>query len=213
MAIYEFMKDPENTIFITSSKNPMDMPIYREYHKNIYTQSSNNIQGRRFKRAVIDEYFHFKLKNRQRWHEDLKILGVEEYRIFSSPEKIYDTKLFEFVNKVKAGWYKNPRMATNELISKITNNPDIEKLVVEAIDNLMCNFLTDVDVDIIDTPIFHSKNMKTEENRKRYELYFEDAADMEIDGIYVKDNQLYKDIIRRGFKPEDIMRTIIMMKN
>ncbi len=152
MAIYEFLKDVDNTLFVTHDYGAAQMISRRIFGKNnhINIVSCQNfiekMRGRRYKNIILDEYLFFKNK------DDIYLfmqqyLNPENLYIFSTTDKTYSEELFEFVKKYKGGggfyslldWYYHK---FNKVI--------ISDTVITQLNELYYNFLTDYDTNVID---------------------------------------------------------------
>lgn len=146
-AIYEFIKDPENTMFVTHNYDTVKL-IHSRVGGNIKNFTSanefhNKIIGRRPKNIILDEYMLF--NNRDEIYEEIQIIEPENVYIFTSADKLYNEKIFNFVKQNKRNTsYVN-------LLLKLSDNniPHIEHIEKQVYD-LYYNFLTDEDTIIID---------------------------------------------------------------
>ncbi len=151
-AMYEFVKDPDNTIFVTHSYD-MVKRIHDRVGGNIknFTSSNqfkNKIIGRRPKNIILDEYMFF--KNRDEIYKEIQVIQPENVYIFSTSDKLYDKKLFDFVKENKR------RTSYQDLLKKYGDK--LTDYIEKQIYDLYYNFLTDDDTILIDFDF--SGNMK-----------------------------------------------------
>lgn len=151
-AMYEFVKDPDNTIFVTHSYD-MVKHIHDRVGGNIknFTSSNqfkNKIIGRRPKNIILDEYMFF--KNRDEIYKEIQVIQPENVYIFSTSDKLYDKKLFDFVKENKR------RTSYQDLLKKYGDK--LTDYIEKQIYDLYYNFLTDDDTILIDFDF--SVNMK-----------------------------------------------------
>lgn len=150
--MYEFVKDPDNTIFVTHSYD-MVKRIHDRVGGNIknFTSSNqfkNKIIGRRPKNIILDEYMFF--KNRDEIYKEIQVIQPENVYIFSTSDKLYDKKLFDFVKENKR------RTSYQDLLKKYGDK--LTDYIEKQIYDLYYNFLTDDDTILIDFDF--SGNMK-----------------------------------------------------
>lgn len=147
-AIYEFNKDPENSIFITHKRDMirhlLDMGFPKKYEHKIFTQETYNSLGNYGKlrknsdRVIIDEYLYFSNENQKNIYFKLHQNGFKELYIFSSPSKTYSKESYELGRAVK----NNPSLLDLNLKNII--RPEIYDEYLYLKDN----FLTDIDVEV-----------------------------------------------------------------
>ena len=144
-AIYTFLKDPENTIFVVHNSNTIEY-IHDKVGKNIKNcisskQFHNKIIGKQTPKTIIlDEYMLF--KNKDEIYKIVQVIQPENVYIFSTPDKLYDKKLIDFVKEHKHTTSYQDLLLKYE--NKLTEN--IEKQIYD----LYYNFLTDNDTILID---------------------------------------------------------------
>jgi len=151
-AMYEFVKDPDNTIFVTHSYD-MVKHIHDRVGGNIknFTSShqfKNKIIGRRPINIILDEYMFF--KNRDEVYKEIQVIQPENVYIFSTSDKLYDKKLFDFV--------KENKRTTSYKDLLIKYGDKLTDYIEKQIYDLYYNFLTDDDTILIDFDF--SGNMK-----------------------------------------------------
>jgi hypothetical protein len=162
MALYEFSKDPENTIFVspnTASVEYLKCKVNKEYVSNFISSSRfiDFIKGRSVKNLILDEYLFF--KNNKEIYKNITLIQPENIYIFSTPYRIYDKEIFELVKNHKKNY------SVQEL-SKFLSHPSSEK--IDELDELYYNFISDEDtklirsfVSMMDPKSFHYLNHTT----------------------------------------------------
>lgn len=143
-AMYEFVKDPDNTIFVTHNYD-MVKHIHDRVGGNIKnftssSQFSNKIIGIRPKNIILDEYMFF--KNRDEIYKEIQVIQPENLYIFSTSDKLYDKKLFDFVKENKR------TISYHGLLEKYRDK--LTQYIEKQIYDLYYNFLTDDDTILID---------------------------------------------------------------
>lgn len=171
-AIYEFLKDPDNTIFICHNPNLKDFLCKRinaspKLRKNFISAAQPNsfsfayeMKGKQPKNIILDEYMFF--QNKREIYEHIMMIRPENVYIFSTSDKMYDEKIFEFVKKNK------PNYSLDSLIDFYKKEKyqfyhkweEAEKEIVE----LYYNFLTDYDTILIDHN-FTNSNFEDRSNK------------------------------------------------
>jgi hypothetical protein len=151
-AMYEFAKDPENTIFVTHNFD-MVKHIHNRIGGNIKNFTSanqfhNKIIGRRPKNIILDEYMFF--KNRDEIYKEIQVIQPENVYIFSTSDKLYDKQILDFV--------KENKRTTSYQDLLIKYGDKLTEYVEKQIYDLYYNFLTDDDTILID--IDFGGNMK-----------------------------------------------------
>jgi hypothetical protein len=148
-AIYEFLKNPEETLLITFNEK-MCHYIYTNFlrvdnHKNIIGVNkflSRDLYLNRSKTIIIDEYLFFNPEQAIDLYQ--KIINtnyIENLIIFSTPIKKYNKEVFDLVKKLK------PILQWQMCHKVIKQLLDIE-VKVEDVRELYFNFLTDEDSEI-----------------------------------------------------------------
>lgn len=177
-ALYEYLKDPENTIFISPNMTCSEKTRRKINGDKRNFMSFDNLErklvGRRPKTLILDEYMKWDRKitlNRVINH-----INPERLLIFSSSDKLYRKDIFEFVKKYKYQmnhidlsfkfFEENPHL----MIQKNKTNLDNPNQIGE----LYFNFITDEDTVLIDSG-FESAKLYDENVRRslgdyRYKL-------------------------------------------
>jgi len=174
LASYEFLKSPDNSIFITHNSNSYrNFSFYPEYKNHFFSQNSK-FRGKYdflINRVIMDEYLLFDVKNRQYLRGALGSLGVREYFIYSTPNKMYDKDDFDFIKKYKEShlyFDKDDKLIKKYISDKLsgiinlyTTIKEYNERFDEVYDNLYClyhSYLTDPNVNIINNDYFLNKN-------------------------------------------------------
>lgn len=203
MALYEYLKDPENTVLVCHDNNMRGNAVKRSgiepsRCKNIISADSLTVKGRgkRIKRLIFDEYLFIDYEKRFNIHASLVPMGIEEIICFSTPERLYDKSIFEFIVQLKKdrrilAFDKkfNKEICFSDMLVEITD-PIIKTSdsIKEEMFELYHNYLTDSD-----TVLIHNVNFF---NRKIYNLenvsYFPDASKelTELKGQFLDENNL-----------------------
>lgn len=154
-AIYEYLKDPENTIFVVNKM---------EKYKNICNKCGKSklknfiscynffdkIRDVKPKNIILDEYMFF--KDKEEIYKEIIRLNPENIYVFTTMNKTYSKNIFEFVkiNKVK---YSYDNLV---LLDEVKLNQYSPYEIYE----LYYNFITDVNTILIDRDFglsFHNK--------------------------------------------------------
>jgi len=148
-AIYEYIKDPENTIFVTHSLTAAHS-IYEKLggRRDNFLSSKqfiNRIRGVKIKNLILDEYMFFSKKDEI--YKDIKH-NVENLYIYSTSDKTYKTNIFNFVKENKLNF---PLSDVIEMYDKKFCRGNITAEIEKEIYDLYYNFLTDYDTVLIDT--------------------------------------------------------------
>ena len=143
-AMYEFVKDPDNTIFVTHSYD-MAKHIHDRVGGNIKNfissnQFKNKIISKRPKNIILDEYMFF--RNRDEIYKEIQVINPENVYIFSTSDKLYDKKLFDFVKENKR------TTSYQDLLKKYGDK--LTDYIEKQIYDLYYNFLTCDDTILID---------------------------------------------------------------
>jgi hypothetical protein len=151
-AIYEFLNDPDNTLFVTLNFNMRNN--FRHISNNVISsnQFKDKIHGRKFKTIILDEYLLF--KNKIEIYEEIQKIQPDNVYIFSTPDELYDENIINFIKTHKQIFSFNS-------ILKLSNENEFS-YEHDKIYNLYYNFLTDPDTILVDTI---KQNSYTEINR------------------------------------------------
>lgn len=111
LAIYEYMKDPYNSLLILWSRDQINsilkqIPELKKYNTiiSINDLKSGASKGKQIKKLIIDEYLFHTLENRKLISNMLipAIFIDGEIICFSSPKIQYNKKLFDIIKYFKA---------------------------------------------------------------------------------------------------------------
>lgn len=105
LGLYEFCKNPKDTLFLNHSTNLVNNLFSRhgeikDYKLNFKVQGSD-LRGFSFNKCIIDEYFIFSKKNQKRLYNELFLNEIRELIIFSTLDFDIATPIFDFVYKMK----------------------------------------------------------------------------------------------------------------
>jgi hypothetical protein len=195
LAIYEFMKDPDNSLLIVYDnkqiKNILDKKVIpdkfldRIFH---YENFSSKIMGRSFKIVIFDDYLLTNTEFRSEIDINIHAANVEKIYCFSTPSKLYDKNVLDFVTQVK----KDKRiLIVEEYMSKNQLLIEINDLKIKTsaqlhneIWDLYYNYLTDPETKIIHDKFFYNERIFNLENVS----YFPDIERelTELKGEFIK---------------------------
>ena len=142
--IYEFQKDPNNTMFVTFNEHMVKYITNRTgyYGKNIV--SSNGIRRKlhdiKPNTVILDEYLLY--KNKDSVYQAIQESRVKTLFIFTSAGRFYHQDIFDFVKRHK------PNNRYWGVCFKFGNN--LSKDVEDEIHDLYYNFITDKSTTLID---------------------------------------------------------------
>jgi hypothetical protein len=142
-ALYEFSKDPHNTVFITFNSNNADILCKRlgKKHPNIMTPDRflNWIKGRKSpKTIIIDEYLS--LSRKQEIYRNIKLLNPENLYIFSTPTPDHNHYVVNLIKTLKE------HTTLSQFLSE--QNPNVRKTIENDLNFWWDCFLTDHDVNV-----------------------------------------------------------------
>lgn len=177
LSVYEFLKDPENSFLILPNREQIKSVINLEIISDNFLnriffcdEFNSKIRGFRIKvkRIIWDDYLMSDTTIRSEMDNNFHLLGVEEIYCFSTPSKIYDKKILDFVKEIK----KDKRILnieeyinTNQLLIemndlKIKSSAQINNEILD----LYYNYLTDPDTKIIHNKVFYNEKIYRLEN-------------------------------------------------
>mgnify|MGYP006965303323 CR=1 FL=1 len=163
MGIYEFLKDPDNTIYIVYNNQAKDFIIERIgfLSKNIITHNNikNKLRSKRIKKLIFDEYMFF--DNKEEIYNIVNTLNIEELYIFSSSNKLYSNDIFEYLKENKFKYNLNHLVENYKYKSEHTRDEIYE---------LYYNFITDSDAIMININHNINKNIHYIISNEQYEL-------------------------------------------
>jgi hypothetical protein len=186
-AIYEFLKNPEETLLITFNEN-MCHHICKNFlrvdkHKNIIGVNkflNRDLYLNRSKTIIIDEYLFFNPEQAIDLYQ--KIINsnyIENLIIFSTPRKKYNKEVFDLVKKLK------PILQWQMCHKVIEQLLDIE-VKVEDVRELYFNFLTDEDSEIN-----KKSNVDKRESEHLKEILGEKKYSLEVLAEYLEEKIVY----------------------
>jgi hypothetical protein len=171
-AMYEYLKDSENTVFVCMNYN-----LARETCKRVGGELKHFISSESFelklrgcnpKNIILDEYMLF--SNKDKIYKIIQELSPENVLVFSTSNKTYSKKLFDLVKNNKK---EKTFVEILELYEKENNG--IPKEINDEIYELYYNFLTDSDVKLIDKDLLNLPFLEKEDifsliGEKNYKL-------------------------------------------
>lgn len=159
--IFQFLLDPENTVWVAENRDMIPRFIKHEYKSNTALVGNrqdvqNYFRSRRYRRAILDEYLFTDIKNRYVLNECLVLAQVEEVTILSTPKKLYDKFLFEYVCGLKkSSMDLDMEYALKNLQKNHTDKYPLavrdEEQAKEEIEDLWHNLLTHPNCTIYDS--------------------------------------------------------------
>src|SRR5574344_42574 len=184
-AIYEFLKNPEETLLITFNEN-MCHHICKNFlrvdkHKNIIGVNkflNRDLYLNRSKTIILDEYLFFNTEQTIDLYQ--KIINsnyIENLIIFSTPRKKYNKEVFDLVKKWK------PILQWQMCHKVIEQLLDIE-VKVEDVRELYFNFLTDEDSEIN-----KKSNVDKRESEHLKEILGEKKYSLEVLAEYLEETE------------------------
>lgn len=138
-AVYEYLKDPLNTVFIVTNDKNKEHIINKlgDKNANVLTEDEFLTECEYSPyRIILDEYMFFKRK--KDIYEKINRLDPANLFIFSTSDNVYKKDIFDFVFDLK-----------NSLLFKEYTGVKTEE-VIKEIEDLRYNFLTDPDTILID---------------------------------------------------------------
>jgi hypothetical protein len=174
LAIYEFLKNPEESILVVQNykqiKHIIDKDLIPDnfIEKIISVGSENNLRGFKAKRIIFDDYLQIDTIKRSELYIDTSIIDPEELFCFSTPNKIYESKMFNFVRGVKLEKKfieVEDYLTKNELLLEM-NDLEIktQSQIKNEILDLYYNHITDPDTIIIHNKGFYNERIYKLEN-------------------------------------------------
>jgi hypothetical protein len=199
-AVYEFLKEPETTLFVTYNmggvkhiRELLGKQYQYRFEQNICTSEQfiqgEFLRGKRFTKVILDEYLFFNKKDKfyKHFYSFPTVENVKELLIYSTSNKIYDRRLFDFVveNKKKSGWGLPQILGfyINEVLN-IHNAPPTQLKIIESeLSDLYYNFLTDHNIKIVTT--LRGRSLLTDTWVEHIKKYEPDTYKTEILGKYL----------------------------
>ena len=147
-AIYEYLKDKDNTIFVTHNMHMVQhlLDLTGEPRRNFVSTNSFELRiiGKRPKNIILDEYLFY--KNKDKIYNLCHMVAPENIYVFTSANKTYSRVLFELVKDNKQ------YMSFNSLLD-LFNRTHVCDYMNDArleLYDLYYNFITDKNVKIFD---------------------------------------------------------------
>lgn len=148
-ALYEYSKDPENTIFVAFNRDNADRACKSigGDRKRFLTAERfmYSMRGYHIKNIILDEYMFF--PNKKEIYDTIHIHNPENVYIFSTSNKMYDEVLFKLIKHLKV---RMSLQSIIDLIKDILKTPLLANGVIDELNELYYNFLTDPDTILID---------------------------------------------------------------
>jgi hypothetical protein len=184
IATYEYLKDPDNTVFIVPKKN-----MAREICTKLKLQDCRNVMtvkeyinscGKTWKRVILDEYLFF--SDTKVLYETIYYKNPNEVLIFSTPNVTYDNFLYLTIREHK------DKMSYYELLGfYVDKRYQIKKLEKSMFDDLYYNFLTDKDTTIITQPLRDLRCVKGNYINTMRNILRPEEFEKEVNGTWVSD--------------------------
>ena len=150
MALYEFIKDPINTLYVTYAEKDIYQMLSNvtelvRYEENFV--SSNNVidylPRKSYTTIILYDYLSYQHKDKI--YNEIQEIGWNELYVFSSLPESYDANLLNFVTENK---YNHSYPQLIKLFENSRGHPISDK-IKSYIYELYYNFLTDDDIIII----------------------------------------------------------------
>lgn len=182
-AIYEFIKDPNNSLFVTTK-----IELAKEIHNKVGGDSNKFISCNEFrnkvlgnktpKNIILDEYMFF--KNKDEIYQIINSIQPQNVYVFSTSDKIYNKKIFDFVkeNKRTTSHQDLLKKYCKELTYGGVLTDDFKKQIYD----LYYNFLTDEDTVLID---YDFSRVREVNRRDLVDLLGENQYNIEIINSYL----------------------------
>lgn len=147
IAIYEFLKDPENSVLVMHSQNMVEYvhDKLRKKHENVVSCENFAVWScsRSIKNVILDEYMFF--PNKDYIREVIYFLDTKNLFINSTFPKAYPKKLVQLIRDRKCNH------GPDSTLSYIVFTQGYQSFLIEDFIDLYHNFFTDPDIKIIDT--------------------------------------------------------------
>lgn len=138
-AVYEYLKDPLDTVFVVTNEKNKDYIKDKIGDKNANVLTEEEFLTEHYcasRNYILDEYMFF--KHKKDVYEKINSLDPANLFIFSTSDKVYKKDIFDFIFDLK-----------NSLLFKEYTGVKTEE-VIKEIEDLIYNFLTDPDTILID---------------------------------------------------------------
>jgi hypothetical protein len=188
LASYEFLKDPEHNLLITlNRKNAEHFKFYKQNKNNIISCNSSEkfFCGKKYKKVILDEYLFFDINNRIRLYDILPQI-TKKILIFTSSSTLYNKDIFNFVKEYKQDVQINNISRTD--ISMLINKTGLErKIVINLVNDLICNFITDPCTNLIHDSYFFNRELIYRSGLK--EQLSDTKYKLEVEGQYLEETK------------------------
>ncbi len=143
-AKYEYLKDPENTLYVVGDSKTAQRikEQIRSKNANIISCHNFDLRGRNQKNIILDEYMFFPNKDKVYKEIMRNQVNIDNVYIFSTSNKTYSRYLFNLVKENKKYF------SFDEIVEKYEGV--MTKEIKKEIHDLYFNFLTDADCRLID---------------------------------------------------------------
>lgn len=154
IAEIEFLKSPEDSVFIGPNQRMLSHINSSFTHKNRFLTQNSSMQGRSYKTAIIDEYMLFDLKGLKNMYQNLPMNGVENVLIYSTSRTI-DKEVFDYIKlcKIKNIYWRSAdglKLFPQSIRIRFeTNSAKKNDRLFEYLDSLYFNFITDSDTEVV----------------------------------------------------------------
>lgn len=194
-AIYEFIKDPEKTFLIVCDQKMKNHVIELEVIPEKYTSQiitpqelSKAIKNKNIERIIYDEYLYLEVRERSEIINNISNLKLNEIFCFSTPRKLYDQEIFEFVKGVKR---ENRFLILEEFLNKKELLIELNDLRIKSknqltneIWDLYYNHITDPETVIIHNKFFYNQKIFNLDNVSYFPDIDRELA--ELKGEFIK---------------------------
>lgn len=194
-AIYEFIKDPEKAFLIVCDQkmknHVIELDVIPEkYTSQIITPKELNkaIKNKNIERIIYDEYLYLEVWDRSEIINNISNLKLNEIFCFSTPRKLYDQEIFEFVKGVKR---ENRFLILEEFLNKKELLIELNDLRIKSknqltneIWDLYYNHITDPETVIIHNKFFYNQKIFNLDNVSYFPDLERELA--ELKGEFIK---------------------------
>lgn len=193
MAIYEYLKDPENSLLIVHNQRMIqDFKVKTPELKNIMTpQMFLGCRGKSWKNIILDEYLFFNNKDQAFIYNEINLIEPENLYIFTTSNKVYDRRLYDIIKEQKPNFNKS--LLLGYILSHTTLKVNI-KTFINNFHELYFNFLTDPDTKLITKPFFNIRTIRPDYELEMSKLLPSDAFKLEILNIFLDDDIIMNNV-------------------
>lgn len=195
-AVYEFMKNPEETILVCANSQSKDELLKKlglvSHADNILgsAPSESFFRGKKAKKIIYDEYLFLDYETRLYFEKMTLPFGIEEIYCFSTPQILYDRDTFDFVVNMKKenkaiSIERQSDLCMNDLIIEMTDSTiRTSEMIREEIFELYYNYLTDPDTIIIHNDFFINQKISNLNNVSYFPDEYKELT--ELKGVFLK---------------------------